>query len=120
MKDKFQRFFSLRRHVDHQKTGNKGFVQFLCSCISVIHGSDKSGRRVEIDSVIPRNINGATVIKGGMKYRYRVIFRHIDLIQNPEAAIFRALINTAFAELYLIVRKRIGSDQVATVGIYVK
>ena len=60
------------------------------------------------------------VIKGGMKYRYRVIFRHIDLIQNPEAAIFRALINTAFAELYLIVRKRIGSDQVAAVGIYVK
>ena len=66
---------------------------------------------MKFDPVIARNINGTAVIKSRMKYGYRVIFRHIDLIQNPEAAIFRALINTAFAELYLIVRKRIGSDQ---------
>ena len=120
MKNEIQRFLCLSRHVNYQETGNKGFVQFLCPSISVVHGSDKSGCRMKFDPVIARNINGTAVIKSRMKYGYRVIFRHIDLVQDSEAAIFRTLINTSFAKLYLIVDKCICSDQITAVGIYMK
>ena len=93
--NKSQGFFCLRWHIDHQETGNQSFVQLLCSCISVVHGSDKTCRRMKVDPVIARNINGAAIVQSCMKDRDRIVLCHIDLIQNTEATILGTLIDAA-------------------------
>ena len=75
---------------------------------------------MQIDLVISRNINGTAVIQSGVKNGNRVVFRHIDLIKDSEASIFRTLVNTSLAELYLVVCERIRSDEICTVCIYME
>ena len=46
--NKFQGFFSLSRHVNDQESGYQRFIEFFGSCITVIHGSNKTGSRMKI------------------------------------------------------------------------
>ena len=70
--------------------------------------------------VISRHIDGTAVVQCRMKHRNCVVFCHIDLVQDTESAIFCTAVDTSLAKLHFVVLKSIRSDQITTVGIYVK
>ena len=55
-----------------------------------------------------------------MEHGKRLVFRHVDLVQNAETAVFRTLIYGAVAKGYLPVLKGVCSDQGGRVGIQIK
>ena len=75
---------------------------------------------MKIYFVISWHINGPAVIQCGMKYRNRIILRHIDLIQNTESAFLSTLVNASLTQLHLIIHESICSNQVTAVCIHMK
>ena len=51
------------------------------------------------------HIDRAAVVKGRVQNRHRVIFRHIDLIKDAEAAVLRTLVNTPLSKGDLVIYK---------------
>ena len=62
------------------------------------------------DPCVSRNIDASAVIQRGMEHRNRIIFGHVDFIQDSKAAKFRTLINRTFAELNFVMDKRISPN----------
>ena len=60
------------------------------------------------------------MIQCGMQYRNRIIFCHIDFVQDSKSSKFRALVDGAFPKANLIIYKGIRSNQIGTVCIYMK
>ena len=55
-----------------------------------------------------------------MQYRQGLVFRHVNLVQDAEAAVFRALIDGAGTELYLSVFERVHADKTRSVHVDVE
>ncbi len=72
---------------------------------------------MKIDPVISRNINRTAIVQSCMKDRDRIIFCHIDLIQNTKSTVFGTLIDAAFSEADFIIYKGIRSDQISAVCV---
>ena len=75
---------------------------------------------MKIDLIVSRHVNGAAVIQSSVKHRNRIIFRHVDLIQNTEAAFLCTLVNASLAQLHLVIHEGICSDQVAAVCVHME
>ena len=75
---------------------------------------------MEADAVIARHVDGPAEVQCGMEHRQGFVLGHVDLVQNAETALFRALIDRALAQRYLAVIERVGAQQGGGIGVDVK
>ena len=107
-------------HLDDHKPGGQGLVQLPGPGVAVVHGGDEPGRRFHGDAVITRHIDDPAEIQRRVQYRQRLVFCHVDLIQNAKAAESCALVDGAGAEAHLPIFKGVHSDQSCGVHIHMK
>ena len=72
------------------------------------------------DTLIARHVDEAAVVERGVQHGHSVVFRHVDLIQDAEAAVLRGERDRAAAQPHFAAGEGVGSDQRAAVGIHVE
>ena len=70
--------------------------------------------------IVARHIDDTAVVERRVKNTDRIVFRHVDLIENTKAAFLGTAVNAALPECDLLVLERIGSDQLGTSRIYME
>ena len=70
--------------------------------------------------IVARHIDDAAVVERGVKNTDRIVFRHVDLIENTKTAFLCTAVNAAFPECDLLVLERICSDQLGASCVYME
>ena len=107
-------------HLDHREPAGQGLVQLSCSGVAVVHGANEAGGWIHLHPIITGYINGAAEVQRGVEHSQCLVFRHVDLVQDPEAAMLRAEIHRAGTEGHLPVFKGIHADETGGVHVHMK
>ncbi|MPN02724.1 hypothetical protein SDC9_149940 [bioreactor metagenome] len=104
-------------HVDDQKAGGQRLIQVPGPRVAVVHGGDKAGGVRQRNAVVTRHVNAAAEVQRGVEHGQRLVFRHIDLIQNAESSLQRAAGDGPMAQGDLASGEGIRPDQRGRVGV---
>ena len=72
------------------------------------------------DDVVARHIDQTAVVQHGVKHGDSVVFRHVDLVKDAEAAVGSGLRHWPLAQTHFAADKGVGSDEGAGVGVDVE
>ena len=88
--------------------------------VAVVHRGDEAGAGPEADAVIAGDVDDPAEVQRRVQDRKRLVLRHIDLVQDAEAARLRALGDGPLAQDDLAAAEGVGADQGGRVGVQVE
>src|SRR5699024_1457226 len=102
------------------ETGGQSLVQISGPCVSVIHGSDKTGRLMNRNPAVAGNVDHPAEVQDRVEYSQSLVPGHIDLVQDTESPLSGAFIYRTGTEYHLPLPKRVGADHIGSVHVNVK